>query len=144
MRVPPIVFDDWALRYVNSNITYAARNRGPLPEKTFRAHFHISSQGCSDLWLRLTLGIGPLKEFNNVAFEEIKENHLLWTLHYLHIAPSNEVASTFFGTSQKTYRKYNWALLRFLHYLSTKMVRTSSMLTCNHLLIMTLVLLNLR
>ena len=144
MRVPPVVFDDWALRYVDTNTTYARRRREALSEKTFRAHFHISSQGCSDLWLRLKLGIGPQREYNNLEFEEIKENHLLWTLHYLHIAPSNEVASTFFGTSQKTYRKYTWALLRFLYYLSTKMVRTSSMLTCTHLLIMTLVLLNLR
>jgi len=128
MRIPPIVFHDWAQLYVHGART--RRSREPMPDRTFRAHFHISPQGCSDLWLRLKLGINPQAEHNNVAFEDIKENHLLWTLHYLHTAPTTEVGCTFCGTSQKTYRKYLWSLLCFLYFLSTKLVRSPSMLTC--------------
>ena len=120
MRVSPGAFEILARRYVNSTYLGAHESR-PIEERTFRAFFRLCPTGVARLWYELEEicsgciyndGIGP-----PLGFQACRPDHLLLCLHSLKTYNSTSVGARLFGLSDKTHRKYFWAMVFYLGHL---------------------------
>jgi hypothetical protein len=73
-------------------------------DRSFRAHFGVSVAVCLQLWLILLESPG--------CPEKCLPIHLLWTLYFFKTYNTEEVASSRFGCTPKTYRKWIWKFAR--------------------------------
>lgn len=61
-------------------------------ERVFREHFGVSVKHVIEIW-------------HHIASRNIQPVHLLWTLYFLKVYPTESVAAATLNTSPKTYRK---------------------------------------
>ena len=123
-----IVPHDEFVRIARSLI-YKDQPLANLDERTYRAHFKLSPFATSRLWRRLVqhnTGKVYVHEDTEYRFEYFQPCHLLWLLHYTKTYVSEDVAARFCGVSNKTHRKYVWAMFEFLNNLGRELVSTST------------------
>ena len=131
MRISPGAFEVLARRYVNSTYLGVHQSR-PIEERTFKAFFRLCSKGVASLWFALEEicsgcfyedGIGP-----KLQFTVCRPEHLLLCLHALKTYCSNAVGARLFCLSEKTYRRYYWAMIHYLGHLAKCTVSTTMQL----------------
>ena len=121
MRVSPASFEILARKYVNSQYIGVWQDRA-LGDRVFRSFFKLSTVGVARLWQRLE-EICDGCVYNEgtstqLAFPACRPEHLLLVLHMLNSYCSVAVAAKFFGVSEKTHRRYFWAMVSFLNHLA--------------------------
>ena len=102
-----------AMHLINGKYCANRRNR-PVGERSFRAHFGIAKEGCTDLWNRICR--------HSILEKNQRPVHLLWTLYFLHVHPNESVASGFVTATPKTYRVKVWSMIKVLEKLSFSLV----------------------
>jgi hypothetical protein len=75
-------------------------------ERTFRAHFGVSSVTAIALWLHLL----------EQPFYSFQAHHLLWTLHWLKVHNSLDVAASRFACDRHTYSMWVWRVILVLFF----------------------------
>ena len=119
MCIPAVTFLNAGSFYINNRRTGGKQ----VSQRVFKSHFRLSPQACSDLWHRLVCHTQPDMVQRDVTFSSVKgTTHLLWVLHYAFVYSSEDVVSSFFGVTPKTFRKYVWAMFTFLNKMSPKIV----------------------
>ena len=108
MRIPPVHFLDYATDCINKRgVSHRA-----VSEATFKAHFKLTPNGCTDLYFKLQMH-GDWNECDT-NWEDCEPRHLLWALYHMFTYVSEEIGKTFFGVLLSTYRKYVHAMMCFL------------------------------
>lgn len=123
IRIPVSYWQTTACEYINTG-----SNKGrPCNQRTYRAHFRLSPEGCSDLYYYLTVyGRQDVAEDGSYLPLNVQESHLLWVLHYLNTYASEEVCAHFCQVSVKTWRKHVWNAIKVLCNGAQEMVSSLS------------------
>ena len=108
MRIPPVHFLDYATECINKMGT----PHRPVSEATFKAHFKLTPNGCTDLYFHLQRH--ETWHYVPTRWEDCEPRHLMWCLYHMFTYVSEEIGKTFFGVSLSTYRKYLHAMMCFL------------------------------
>ena len=127
MRVTPAQFEIIARRYVNSQ--YVGKwAYSFIDDRVFRSHFKLCSVGVARLWQRLEEICDACVYHSGMdsplPFKACRPEHLLLALHMLKTYCSVPVGAKFFGISEKTHRRYFWAMVHYLKHLAKCTVST--------------------
>ena len=97
-------FQELAKNYINGG------RPGTLTfDRAYRAHFEVSPQISLQIWL-LIQDLEP-----DISF---RPKHLLWTLFFLKTYPTEEVGSSRWGVTPKTFREWIWKMINPISQLS--------------------------
>ena len=124
MFIQPSAFRHIASQYLVDNYTQADQQ---ICDRVYKAHFKLCPLGTAKLWFKLS-ECNALAEFTppgsdvKIPFSTCQPVHLLWTLHYMKNYVSEDVCALLFRVSNKTHRKYFWAIVHFLNLLATETV----------------------
>lgn len=132
MPVHASVFLDYGTECINRG----RQHQPPVSERCFKAHFKLTPNACRALYQRLLDHIRPLSTsylYPKVRFDNTEPRHLLWVLHHFFTNPTEEIGSSFFGVTPKTYRKYVWVMAYFLQELSSHIVSLTEHSTIQYL-----------
>ena len=129
MRVTAAAIELIARQYVNSAFIGLGHNR-PVDERQFRAFFKLCPVGVARLWYALeetcggctySDGVGPTLDFRSTRPE-----HLLLCLNFMKTYAGVSCGASLFAMSEKTHRRYFWAMVSYLGHLTTCTVSTMS------------------
>lgn len=84
----------------------------------FKRTYGVSPDVCSQTWELLT--------FHNVVSKKARPKHLLWALAFLNTYNTEIFLSRLLTTTEKTFRKWCWALINSVCQLYPYVVSTSS------------------
>ena len=134
MHIRPSTFRTIATQYLNSSFPEPRRST-LVTDRVFKAHFKLGPTATAQVWYKLgevhrdansvylTTDDPPLQiSWNN----NVLPKHLLWALHYMKTYLPEDQAAALFATSNKTFRKFFWALVFFLNGLCDDLVSTSN------------------
>ena len=122
MRVTPAAFESLARQYVNAAYIQLGNNR-PLDLRQFKSFFKLCPVGVASLWYALEEicsgcvhndGVGP-----PLSFTVMKPEHLLLCLNFMKTYSGVSVGASLFGVSEKTHRRYFWAMVCYLGHLAS-------------------------
>jgi hypothetical protein len=82
-----------------------------LSNKVFAHHFGVPPIVCSDVWRKATFPIGVLPV------------HLLWALMFLKTYLTETILCTLLRTTEKTFRKWVWAIIDSIKNIAPCVVR---------------------
>ena len=124
-RIPVELWRDLACNYIYTGLT-GQQQHVALSNRTFCAYFKLDPVGCTDLWEYIQIYGNPDNPYNQrevqVGMTRVRETHLLWVLHYLCTYANEQVCANFCQVSEKTWRKYVWALLECMNNAGTQLV----------------------
>ena len=120
MRVIAAAVEITARQYVNAAYIGIGHNR-PIDLRQFKAFFRLCPLGVARLWYALeetcsgcvySDGVGPVFNFTSVQID-----HLLLCLHFMKTYSSASCGASLFRMTEKTHRKYFWAMISYLNHL---------------------------
>ena len=120
MRVTAAQFEILARQYVNAQFIGASQYRS-IEERVYMSYFRLCPLGVAQLWYALEEicsgcyyndGIHP-----PLGFRAMRPEHLLLALHFLKTYSGVSTAAKLFGVSEKTHRRYFWAMVHYLSHL---------------------------
>ena len=130
----PRVFRDLATLYLNSSFP-EPKCHTRVTERVFKAHFKLSSLETAKVWYKMRLlleNTNCVYKTNDTPPQSVSwdnnalPEHLLWTLHYMKTYLTEDQTAVLFGTTNKTFRKYFWAMVHFLSLLCSDLVSTNN------------------
>lgn len=123
-------FRSLAAHYLNATLPEHRRHT-PISTRVYKAHFKLSPAQTDRVWTKLSDCMHNQNYFyttndkppQHVFFNrDMRETHLLWTLHYMKQYATEDHTAVLFGTTTKTFRKYFWAMVFFLNILCDDLV----------------------
>lgn len=121
MRVTAAAVDIIARRYINGSVI-GIRMDSPVNERRFRAFFRLNAEGVADLWETLKETCGGCFYTDAAGtvlpFTACTVDHLLLCLHFMKTYSGAACCSAFFNMTEKTHRRYFWAMVSYLVHLS--------------------------
>ena len=133
MRVTAEAIELIARQYVNAAFIGIGHNR-PINERQFKAFFKLCPLGVARLWYALEEtchdciycdGVGPVLNFTSTRPE-----HLLLCLNYMKTYSGVSVGASLFHVSEKTHRRYFWAMVSYLGHLANCTVSNMYYVKC--------------
>ena len=137
MRVSPATFRTLASTYLNSSFPEPKRST-LVTNRVYKAHFKLNPLQTARVWEKLEDYIGNTNCVYKtqdsppqiVSWEKhTLPKHLLWTLHYMKTYMTEDQTAVLFATTNKTFRKYFWAMVHFLNVLTVDLVSNSLLRT---------------
>ena len=135
----PSVFRDLGTQYIHGtpqpepSSSTSSVSSVPVENRVFRAHFKLSPLGVAKVWFKMDEALRDtdcvyhtnedppqVVSWDNTALPQ----HLLWALYYMKSYQPEDHVAAWFGTSNKTFRKYFWAMVFFLNNLCDDLVST--------------------
>lgn len=71
----------------------------PITERKFKASFGVDPLLIDKIWASCQVGM---------LAERIKQKHLLWTLYWMMVCPTEDAAMTVFGIGSRNTRQKTW------------------------------------
>ena len=136
MHIRPSTFLTIAMQYLHSSFP-EPRHSTLVSDRVYKAHFKLSPMATAQVWYKLG---ELLKDTDSVYVtnddppqkvswsNNTLPKHLLWALHYMKTYMPEDQAATLFATSNKTFRKYFWAMVFFLNGLCDDLVSNDRVL----------------
>ena len=129
MRVTPAAIEAIARRYVNAAYINLGQDR-PVDLRQFKSFFRLCPVGVARLWFALEEtcsaciycdGVGP-----PLSFTSVEPVHLLLCLNFMKNYSSVSCSASLFSMSEKTHRRYFWAMVSYLGHLASCTVSKQS------------------
>ena len=116
-------------QYVNAAYVGLGHNR-PVDLRQFKSFFRLCPVGVARLWYALeetcsacvySDGVGTV-----LSFTSVQPDHLLLCLHFMKTYNSVSCGASLFGMTEKTHRRYFWAMVSYLTHLASCTVSKNS------------------